>query len=211
MPACGSMGHLTSSGSWVKTSLSGQDGEWPLTPLPPPWHLLPLSGVTLPQQSWSLLCSPLLSPKTFCTVTQWLREECSCDPSNKQKLCSQPWPMRTKAHPFSGSWLSIWKHRAPSCLPPLIDFIEEQHETQGSRAYSDCPFDLPQECYSKDILLDLSSKTILSTCAENNPKKHIYLIRNCLSSLVWGFTCHIKWICTQMDADFSECLCHDTI
>lgn len=35
-PACGSTGHLTSSGSWVKTSLSGQDGEWPLTPFPLP-------------------------------------------------------------------------------------------------------------------------------------------------------------------------------
>lgn len=36
MRACGSTGHLTSSGSWVKTSPSGQDGEWPLTPLPLP-------------------------------------------------------------------------------------------------------------------------------------------------------------------------------
>lgn len=91
-PACGSTGHLTSSGSWVKTSPSGQDGEWSVTPLPPPKHLL------LSQQSWSLPCSPLLlSPKGFCTVTRWLPEECSCDPSNKQKLCffsHDPWGQR---------------------------------------------------------------------------------------------------------------------
>lgn len=36
LPACGSTGHLTSSGSWVRTSPSGQDGEWPLTPPSPP-------------------------------------------------------------------------------------------------------------------------------------------------------------------------------
>lgn len=34
-PACGSTGRLTSSGSWVRTSPSGQAGEWPLTLLPP--------------------------------------------------------------------------------------------------------------------------------------------------------------------------------
>ena len=33
-PACGSTGQLTSSGSWVRTSLSGPAGEWPLTSLP---------------------------------------------------------------------------------------------------------------------------------------------------------------------------------
>lgn len=36
MPACGSTGHLTSSGSSVRTSPSGQDGEWPLTSPPSP-------------------------------------------------------------------------------------------------------------------------------------------------------------------------------
>ena len=112
-PACGSTGRLTSSGSWVKTSPSGQDGEWPLTPLT---SAAPLRDDSLSEQSWSLPCSPLLlSPKSFCTVTWWLLEECSCDTSNKQKLCFQPWPMRTKAHPICGSWLSIWKHITSAC------------------------------------------------------------------------------------------------
>lgn len=115
MPACGSTGHLTSSGSWVKTSPSGQDGKWPLTSLPLPNICCSSQGwLSLSLQSWSLPCSSLLlSLKLFCTVTQWLLGECSCDPPNKQKLCFQLWPMRTKVHPFSGSWLSIWKHRAP--------------------------------------------------------------------------------------------------
>lgn len=116
MPACGSTGHLTSSGSWVKTSPSGQDGKWPLTSLPLfSTSAASLKDGSLSQQSWLLPCSSLLlSLKILCTVTWWLLEECSCDPSDKQKLCFQPWPMRTKAHPFSGSWFSIWKHRTPS-------------------------------------------------------------------------------------------------
>lgn len=176
MPACGSTGHLTSSGSSVKTSPSGQDGEWPLTPPPPPQHLLLLSGMTRSQQSWSLPCSPLLlSPKGFCTVTRWLLEECSCDPSNKQKLCFQPWPMRTKAHPFSGSWLSIWKHRAPSRVATLF-LLRSNTRLKGIQLILTVPCDSQREfigrLFSKKIL-DLSSNTNLLTYAYINNAKTV--------------------------------------
>lgn len=65
MPACGSMGHLISSGSWVKTSPSGQDGEWPLTPPPPPWHLLLLSGMTLSLSLSAVMVVALQPPSSF--------------------------------------------------------------------------------------------------------------------------------------------------
>lgn len=59
--ACGSTGHLTSSGSWVKTSPSGQDGKRPLTPLPLPNICCSSQGwLPLSLQSWSLPCSSLL-------------------------------------------------------------------------------------------------------------------------------------------------------
>lgn len=53
MPASGSTGHLTSSGSWVKTSPSGQDGEWPLTPLP-------LTDICCSSQGWLSLSAVMV-------------------------------------------------------------------------------------------------------------------------------------------------------
>lgn len=61
MSACGSTGHLTSSGSWVKTSPSGQDGKWPLTSLP----LLPTSAASLKDGSHSSHGCCLAAPFFF--------------------------------------------------------------------------------------------------------------------------------------------------
>lgn len=144
-PACGSMGRLTSSGSWVKTSLLGQAGKWPLT-LSRLTSAAPLrdDSPSLCQQSWSLaLQLPSASSLWtilflfFHAVTQWLLEECSCDPSNKQKLCSQPWPVRAKMHPFSGSLLTFrLEKRGTLVCFTLLASTGELYETQGSSAQS---------------------------------------------------------------------------
>lgn len=145
-PAFGSTARLTSSGSWVKTSLSGQAGEWPLTPLttPTPTSAAPLrdDSPSLRQQSWSLAlqlpsASSLWTIFFFHMVTQWLLEECSHDPSNKQKLCFQPWPMRAKTHLFSGSFLTFRSEMWGTLMCfTLLGFTEEWYETQGRSAQS---------------------------------------------------------------------------
>lgn len=119
-PACGSTGRLTSSGSWVKTSLLGQAGKWPLT----------LSRLTsaalLPSVSshgrW--LCSSLLhllsEPSYFFFFTRWpsdcLRNAPVTLQINKSCVLSHdPWGQR--CIPLVGLyWLSVWKSEALSCV-----------------------------------------------------------------------------------------------
>lgn len=73
----------------------------------------------------------------FHTVTQWLPQECSRDPSNKQKLCSQPWLMRAKTRLFSGSFLTFRSETQGTLMSfTRLGFTEEWYETQGRSAQS---------------------------------------------------------------------------
>lgn len=119
-PACGSMGRLTSSGSWVRTSPSGQDGEW--LPL---WLPAPLADICCSSQGGHSLSSHgrcLASPFFFLlkVLALWpsdcLRNAPVTAQINKRYISSNdPWGQ--KAHPFSGSWLSVWKRKAPLRVP----------------------------------------------------------------------------------------------
>lgn len=120
-------------------NLSVRTGRWVTFDSATPPHLLLLSGMTLlPSVSshghW--LCSSLLrllSEPSF-SLFFFCR---SHDPSNKQKLCFQPWPMRAKMHLFSGSFLaSRSETRGTLMCFTLLGFTEEWHETQGRSAQS---------------------------------------------------------------------------